>query len=70
MKKQIFSNVSTPSLFEMAHKAGYTIIEAGYTNERKAAVKLNGVKMAASDARKVILAECEFYTFDDAPCIV
>ena len=68
MKKQIFSNISKPSTFEMAMKAGHTIVEAGYTDDRRPAVRLNGVKMAASEARKAILSECEFYTFNRHPC--
>jgi hypothetical protein len=67
-KKIVFCNVRKPDLYKMASCAGRKLTDGGYTPDRKHAVKLDGVKMAASEARIKLLNEFEFVTFNNVPC--
>jgi hypothetical protein len=69
-KNIVFCNIQEPDLYKMASCAGRKLTDGGYMPDRKHAVKLDGVKMAASEARALILNEFEFVTFNNAPCKV
>lgn len=68
-KKHVFVNAQTPGLVEIATRSGHTIVWDGYTADRCIRVKLDGIRMKASDARVLILNECEFYTHGGKPCL-
>ncbi len=69
MKKEVFCKVIKPDLYQMAICSGHKLLfTAGYTKDRKIAVKFDGVKMAASEARKIMIEKYNFYTFGNIPC--
>ena len=70
MKTSIFINSYTPDLYQMAKRAGHTIKEGGYTNDRQRAVILDNVKMTYQQAREFLLARHTYYTFNNTPCKV